>query len=698
MVFSVPGQYHEQQRIHMRKLPVTIRRHVVCSPKSVVYTLGTAAFIALSAITATAAAGTLITIAGGYIGDSGPAAQARINNPHRVAVDSAGNIYVVDTYNQRIRKILASGGTITTVAGNGISAFAGDEGPALAASLNEAKGLAIDRDGNILIADTFNQRIRKVAGGAISTIAGTGDLGMGSYNGDNIQATSATLNMPYGVTVAETGEIYIADSKNNRIRMIDGTGTIHTLAGGSTASYGGDGGPAAAAYLNMPTDVVLDNAGNIYIADTGNNRIRKILASNGKIATIAGNGTAGYSGDGEPATAASLNGPYGVAVDGEGNVYIADTYNNAVRKIDEATGNISTVAGSYYGFAGDGGPASAAALRWPTGVALDSAENLYIADQFNDCIRKVTPAGIISTVAGSPIDAFYGDNGPAAAAGLNYAHGVGASPSGTAYIADTKNNRIRMVTAAGMIVTVAGNGIQGSVGDGGPAVSASLNNPYGVTADGNGNVYIADSYNHRIRKVDASGIISTVAGNGTQGSDGDNGPATAAQLNGPRNLAVDRNGNLFIADTDNNLVRKVTYPTGTITTIAGTGSPSYGGDDGPAVSAGLNMPTGVAVDGSGNVYIADAGNNRIRKISTSGTITTVAGTGIYGFSGDGGPATSARLAHPFGVAVDLSGTVYVADFYNSRVRKIVDGVITTVPRFQRRQRPDSRGRRILDSQ
>jgi sugar lactone lactonase YvrE len=638
----------------------------------------TAALLVLIAplMPAYAASGSISTVAGGYIGDGGPATSARINNPAHLAVSADGTkVYIVDTYNQRIRMVSTTTGSITTVAGNGIAAFAGDDGPATAASINEANGVAVDTAGNIYIADSFNQRIRKViySTGTITTIAGTGAIGTGSHNGENMAATSATLFYPYSVTTTTTGVIYIADSNNNRVRRIQTDGTISTIAGSSTATFGGDSGQAWDALLNYPTDVAVDSVGNIYIADTNNHRIRKIDIATNIITTVAGNGTAAYTGNGGQATLASLNAPYGVLVDPAGNIYIADTYNNVIRMVNTA-GNIDTIAGSYYGYAGDGGPATGAAMRYPAGIARDSAGNLYISDQFNDCIRKVTPGGIISTIAGSPINLYNpASPGPTAsnAVKLNYAHGVGASPSGNVYIADTKNSIVRIISAAtGSVTTIAGTGTEGSAGDNGPALSAQLNNPYGVTADASGNVYIADSYNHMVRKVTPGGLLTTVAGDGT-----------TAVLSSPRSVATDTLGNLYIADTDHNQVKKVTFPAGTISLVAGDGSPAYGGDDVPggATYAKLNTPTGVAVDTAGNVFIADSSNNRIRKVTPSGTISTVAGNGTYGYSGDSGAATSAQLATPYGVAVDAAGNLYIADFYNSRVRKVdASGTISTL--------------------
>jgi hypothetical protein len=329
-------------------------------------------------------------------------------------------------------------------------------------------------------------------------------------------------------------------------------------------------------------------------------------------------------------------------------VYIADNQNNRIRMINGA-GDISTIAGNgVAGFSGDGGPATSAELHNPYGVAADSAGNIYIADTQNNRIRKVA-GGIITTVAGNGAPSFSGDGGLAVSAGLNNPTDVAVDILGNIYIADQRNNRIRMVSTAGIISTVAGDGVVGYAGDGGLATSAALYYPTGVAVDQFYNIYIADSDNQRVRMITYStGIITTVAGNGNVGYSTANGPATSIGLHNPTGVAVNGTGSFFIADYGNQCIREVTA--GISTTVAGNGTASFSGDGGPATSAELNYPTDVTLDGSGNLYIADYVNNRIRGVS-SGTITTLAGKGTPGFSGDGGPATSAQLYNPSGVVV-----------------------------------------------
>ena len=319
-----------------------------------------------------------------------------------------------------------------------------------------------------------------------------------------------------------------------------------------------------------------------------------------------------------------------------------------------SSGTITTIAGSgKQGFSGDGGPAVAAQLRSAYEVAVDRQGNVYIADYDNYRVRKVSPGGTITTFAGTGTEGFSGDGGPATSARLNAPIGIAVDGQGNVYIADFNNARVRKVNPGGTITTFAGTGVPGFSGDGGPATSARLYAPHGVAVDGQGNVYIADSYNQRVRKVSPAGTITTIAGTGRPGVSGDGGPATSAKMTYPRGVAADAQGNVYIFDGSTR-VRKVSRG-GTITTFAGRRASSFG-DGGPATSAQLRTPSGVAVDGQGNVYIADFPDHRVRKVSAGGTITTFAGTGAGGFSGDGGPATSARLFAPYGVAVDGRGT------------------------------------------
>ena len=910
----------------------------------------------------------ITTVAGGGTGgDGGMATAASLNYPDGVAVDAAGDLFIAESGGNRVRKV-DTNGIITTLAGNGVADFSGDGGPGTNASLNSPFDVGVDGLGNVYISDTLNNRIRKVdTNGIITTLAGNGAA---AFSGDGGTATNASLSSPNGIYVDAAGDVLVADYNNQRIRRIDLSGNITTLAGNGITNLAGDGGLATAASLSYPAGVAMDTAGNVYIADYGNSRIRKVDTS-GIITTVAGSlpGAPGYaSGDGGPATNAvlldcvqitvdrfanfyfddvyhgtirevdtngiiwtpvtGLNNPYGLAIDQQDNLYIADAQNNRIAKValpglptltlngvtatnagnydvivadssgsvtssvvsltvnvpayiltepqsqqvsiesnatfsvtaggtlpltyqwlfnggpipgavnsnytftvtgsneagnysvvvtnnygsvtssvvtltvrmipagiaaqpasqvvpggsnatfsvvasgsppfsyqwffnavamagqtnatlllsnvttnqaggygvfvsnpygsitsDVATltvaglpvftaqptnqtllaGNrvllvagvtgvgpltfqwqlngtnlpnnlIATVAGNgTAGFAGDGGLATTGEVFAPCGVAADRAGNLFIADSSNNRIRRVNTSGLLSTIAGTGVAGFAGDNGPATSARLNTPRGVALNNTGNLFIADFPNNRIRRVDTNGIITTTAGNGGSGFTGDGVAATNTTLYWPQNMAADSAGNLFIADSENNRVRKVDTNGIITTVAGNGTAGFAGDGGMATNASLNLPRAVAPDGNGNLFIADSNNHRIRKVDAY-GVITTVAGNGSSAFSGDFGMATNTGI-APYGVAVDAFGDLLIADQFNNRIRRVDPYDIITTVAGIGPGGYRGDGGPAVSAWLNAPSGVALDGYGRTLIADTSNNRIRRFGQGPV-----------------------
>ena len=349
------------------------------------------------------------------------------------------------------------------------------------------------------------------------------------------------------------------------------------------------------------------------------------------ITTVAGNGTAGYSGDGGQATNAEIR-PGGVATDAVGNLYIVNNIDSAsstagvIRKVN-TLGIISTIAGvSTWGYSGDGAPATAAKLNNPTGVAFDAVGNLYIADQYNNRIRIVNTLGIINTFAGNGSTTANGDGGAATAAGLGYPEGIAIDANGNLYFSDRVNNRIRKISTSGIINTIAGNGVAGYSGDGGQATAATLYRPLDLAIDEEGNLYINDNLNDRIRKVNTLGIITTIVGNGINSYSGDGGQATAATLNFPGGVVVDAASNIYIGDMFNMRIRRMINTSGIINTIVGNGTAGYSGDGGQATGAELNYPQEIALDAVGNLYIADAGNARIRKV------TNAAASGIEQFA------------------------------------------------------------------
>jgi cysteine-rich repeat protein len=600
----------------------------------------------------------------GYSGDGGDATSAQLQDPADVAVDGIGRVFIADSQNATIRRIELDG-SITTIAGTGVGGYSGDGGPAVLAQLANPSAVAVDGLGNVLIADSDNNVIRRIdIDGTINTIAGTG---VASYSGDGGQALNATFSEPQGLVVDASGRVIVADTANSVVRRIDTTGVITTVAGNGTSGSTGDGGQATAALLSFPVAVAVDASGQIFIADTFNQRIRKI-GSTGVITTIAGTGTDGYGGDGGPATAAMLSSPFGVAVDAQGQVAICDTSNERIRRID-TTGSISSIAGNgTYGFGGDGDMATSAQISDPFQLATDAMGRVYITDTNNNRIRRIELDGTITTVAGTGLYGFTGDGGPATKAELAKANGVAVDATGRVFIADTYNHRIRMVDAAGIITTIAGDG-----------TTAVLQNPNGVALDGNGGVVIADTYNHRVRRLDlAAGTLTTIAGNGSFGYGGDNALATAAVMSFPYEVAVDSTGRVIFGDTSNNRVRAFTVG-GNITTIAGTGVAGLSGDGGLATAAKIDQPYGVTLDLMNRVVFCDWNNHRIRRIETNGTITTIAGT-VQGSSGDAAAATSAQLSFPIGVIYDANGILSIADTNNERIRKLdpTTGILTTI--------------------
>jgi trimeric autotransporter adhesin len=616
----------------------------------------------------------------GYYGDGGPATDAQFNYPVAVALDKNNNLYVVDESDQCVRMINNSTGIITTYAGNGNWGYNGDNIPATNANLYNPLAIAFDSANNLYISDYSNNRIRVVNAltGLINTIAGYDSTG---YNGDSIPADSARLNGPAGIALDKHANIYFVDQNNCRIRMINAiTDTIYTISGGK-AGYSGDGGPATKAQFWYPLGITLDASGNIYIGDTYDNRIREITISNDTIRTICGNGNGGFSGDGGQATAAVLWQPHYLAFDAAGNLFFADMANNRVREILASNGTINTLAGDGYpGFNGNNISALTTQLSNPTYITSDDTGNIFIADNGNNMIREVKAStGNILKVAGTGIAGFSGDGGPAGKAQMNGVNGLAVNDTGNIYFADEYNNRIREINmTTNTIKTIAGTGYGGYSGNGGYATAAEFRYPVDVTVDSKGDIFIADMVNDRVREIiEPLGQVKLIAGNGYNASNwgggysGDNGPATNAELYQPQGVALDNKGNLYIADTWNDRIRKVDLTTNIITTVAGNGTWGYNGDGGPATDAELGIPTSIKVDAYGDLFIADFYNNVIREVSVwDSTINTVAGTSFQGYGGDGGPAGQAYLDLGHGLTFDPSWNLYIADYGNNRIRKV----------------------------
>jgi hypothetical protein len=673
-------------------------------------------------------AGHIYPVAGnggtGLGGTGVPATKTALTRPEGVTVDTAGNLVIADagrlspTSGARVRVVAATTGTfygqqmtkgdIYSVAGTTTGTqFSGDGGPATEAGLgNFIFGIRVDAAGNLVIGDSDTERVRVVAAstgrfygkamtaGDIYTVAGNGGQG---FSGDGGPATKAFFDDPTGVALDAAGNLLIADTINNRVRAVaasTGTfygqamtaGDIYTIAGGGTGGLG-DGGPATNAVLSSPAGVTVEPSGTVIIADTGFGRVRVVAAQSGTfygkhmtagdIYTVAGSGGVGFCCDGTPATTAQMLGPFSVTTDPAGNMVIADVDNNRIRAVAAATGTFygqAMTKGDIYTVAGDGKrgnpidgtPATQTELFNPDSVAVDQAGDLLIDQgEVSDDVEMV-PAR-----------------------------------SGTFF---------GVLMTAGDIYTVAGDGKPRYSGDGGPALDAGMS-PIGISVDAAGNLVVADRGNSRIRVVAATtgtfygkqmtaGDIYTVAGDGIAGFAGDGGRATQAELDAPWSAVPDHAGNLVIADTGNERVRVLAEATGTfygqamtkgdIYTVAGNGNFGFAGDGGPATSAEFHNPVSVVVDGAGNIAVADTvsgttpfdmGNNRVRLVAvatgrfygqamTAGDIYTVAGNGIPGFSGDGGPGTHAELDQPFGVGVDAAGGLLITDLFDGRVREI----------------------------
>jgi sugar lactone lactonase YvrE len=654
------------------------------------------------------AAPELVVLAGNFGGPGSRDAirsDARFYSPFGVSVDALGRVYVTDGDNHTVRRI-ETDGRVVTIAGyrtaNGYM-----DGSGAVAQFDRPSGIATAPDGSQYVVDSWNNRIRRVTpDGVVTTIAGGA---IGSADGPVATASFSFCALfppfppygtelgcsPSGIAADRAGTLYVADTYNNVIRTITPTGVVSTLAGAAGVPGIADG-PAAQARFNWPSGVAVDGTGTVYVADTVNSTIRKISPS-GEVTTLAGEPRTTGTSDGQ-GSAARFTLPMAITVDTSGHLYVADSGNYTVRKISPS-GVVSTLAGvaGLSGSGDGGGTATCCPGRFAAigSVALDAAGNLYVADRGNHTIRRVAPDGGVTTVAGLAQSSGHVD-ADGILARFSLPRGVAADDQGNVFVADAGNHAIRKVDLAGRVSTFAGRpGIPGSA-DGGPGDNR-FHFPADVAIAGSGDLYVADSDNHVIRKITAAGVASTFAGSaGAPGSaDGSGGTARFWR---PTGIALDRAGNVYVADSSNSSIRKITAG-GIVTTLAGSsGVPGYA--DAAGSNARFNFPTALAVDDNGVVYVVDANNNRIRRIAPDGVVTTFAGTG--GTGAQDGPASAATfgicairivpdpqspqrvsICNGRGITVDERGDVYVADTYNQSIRRIsADGVVSTVFSFR----------------
>jgi len=621
---------------------------------------------ALGLLAAVAAHGQplLITTVAGYAGKGstdGMGSNALFFNPLGVAVDVAGNVYVADSGNNTIRVINSSGMSSTLAGRAGVSGSA--DGAGSNAFFNQPSGIALDNISNvstIYVTDYGSSTVRKVAllTGQVVTIAGSAGV-TGSVNNTG---TNALFFHPLGIAVDRSTNLYVADYGNDLIRKITFTSSIYTVStlAGLAGVAGSNNASGTAAQFSEPEGVAVDQAGNVYVADTGNAAIR-LITSGGAVSTMAGS-PGSLGGTDATGTNALFYQPSGIAISSTSNLYVVDYFNNTVREVSPA-GVVITMAG-LAGTTGSTDGASSSARFWgPQGVAVSSAGTVYIADTANSIIRAMTAAGVVSTFAGSASDG--SANGATSAARFYSPQNVAVDNSSNLYVADTQNSIIRKISLSGTVSILAGTpGVFGSAEGSGPSVQFS--GPQGVAVDSGGAVYVADTGNSTIRKLTSGGSSSTLAGSAGNPGNTD-GAGVGAQFNEPEGVAVDSSGNVYVADTWNHTIRKITSG-GVSSTLAGQAG-TFGSFDGTNSGARFNCPTGVAVDSSGNIFVTDYNNETIREVTPAGVVTTLAGfAGTWGNTD--GTGTNALFFEPTGISVNSADTLYVVDSGNSTLRKI----------------------------
>jgi hypothetical protein len=602
-------------------------------------------------------------LAGSYNGTGAP--PRLFYYPAGTAADTSGNLYVADPNSHTIKRITPAAQVITLA---GLQFNAGSaNGTGSIARFKSPFGIAVDSAGVVYVADTYNHMIRKITPeGAVSTLAGSPGQS-GSADG---AGSAARFNNPFAVAVDGAGNLYVADSENHTIRKITSAGEVTTLAG-SPGLVGSANGTGSVARFYRPQGIATDAHGNIYVANTGHSTIRKITPT-GTVTLLAG--IAGWcAGDDGIGDSASFCAPTGLVVDSGGNIYVADRDNYTIRKIAPGA-VVSTVAGLARYNGSNNGVGNMARFDNPWGVAADMMGTLYVTDANNHTVRKITPAAVVSTFAGS-------------AGFFDHPTGVAEDSLGKVYVGDTFNRTIRKITPQGVVSLWAGAVRQGGSNDG-TGTEARFASPTSLASDAADNLYVADEYNHTIRKITSAGLVSTLAG--LAGASGSNdGTGSSARFNRPAGVAVDSAGNVYVADRFNHTIRKITS-TGIVTTLAGLAG-TIGSADGTGSAARFFYPSGVAVDGAGNVYVADRQNLTVRKITADGAVTTWAGmAGMSGRSDGTGPA--ARFSTPTGVAVDSAGNVFVTDQFSYTLRRISPArVVTTLAGSSTSGNADGRG-------
>lgn len=602
--------------------------------------------------------GNVTTLAGlpdteGYSDGTGSAARFRF--PAGVAVDPVtGDVIVSDKDNHVIRRV-TQGGVVTTIAGLG-ETFGTANGVGSVARFTFPRGLVVDSGGVIYVADTSNRVIRKITtAGEVTTLAGIMRVS-GSSDGFPGQST---FDFPYDVAIdPTTGNLYVSDGGNDMIRKVTPDGRVTTVAGNPVASGDVDGLGTEALFA-VPWGIDVDAAGNVYVADTNNQKIRKITPA-AVVTTFSGQGFIGNTNGG--ASSSRFNSPSGLAIGPGGALFVTDGYNAVIRRVS-TIGETSTFAGSMPSNGTANGTGTAARFHFPPGIALDAAGNAYVTDS-NCAIRKITPQGVVSTFAGTLGQCGSAD-GTGANARFNGPTGIGVAPDGTVYVADSRNNTIRKITQQGVVTTLAGKADDDEIlFQDGSGQQARFNFPYGLAVDSNGMIYVADALNNRIRVIEPAGVVTTFAGSGF--SDNDDGIGTNADFSFPAGIAVDAARNVYVADYANDTVRKITQ-TGVVTTIAGSGTAASGWVDATGAAARFNGPAGIASDAQGNLFVADQDNHVIRHVTTSGVVTTVAGKPFIPGNVNG-IGTTARFTFPDGLALRPSGQLLIADAYNHAIR------------------------------